>query len=358
MAAIADKEERIIDALGDESEALPFRYSISSYGADYTVDGLVRRIDDGSIYVPTFQRGYVWNIAQASRFIESFLLGLPVPGIFLSREQETQKLLVIDGQQRLRTLQFFYQGVFPPTGRGFALSSVQPELKGATYRSLPPEDKRRLDDSILHATIVKQDDPPADESSVYLIFERINTGSVQLSAQEIRASIYHGEFSDLLKRLNATPSWRNIYGVPSKRMRDQELILRFLALHFHQEQYQRPMKEFLNNFMWLNKHLRRFSEERISRAFVDTMDVAHSALGAKAFKPARALNAAIFDAVMVGICRRLEEGPIVDLTEVRSCYEKLLTDESFLPSTERATADEVAVQTRISAAQSAFQTVS
>lgn len=357
MAAVAEKEVQIIDPLGDDAAVLPFKYSISSYGADYTVDGLVRRIDDGSIYVPSFQRGYVWTLAQASRFIESFLLGLPVPGIFLSREQETQKLLVIDGQQRLRTLQFFYNGIFSDTGREFGLSSVQSEFKWVTYRSLGPEDKRRLDDSILHATIVKQDEPPADESSIYHIFERINTGSIQLSPQEIRACVYHGEFSDLLKSLNNTQSWRQIYGAISKRMRDQELILRFLALYFHRDKYRRPMKEFLNNFMFANKHLSLFPSHTVSSSFIDTINVAYTAMGPKAFKPARALNAAIFDAVMVGICSRLEVGPINDLDQVRNRYDSLLADENFLASTLKATADEQAVGTRISAAELAFKDV-
>ena len=87
----------------------------SSYGADYPVDGLVKRINAEDIYIPEFQRGYVWSLNQASRFIESLLLGLPVPGIFVAKDEETKKLLVIDGQQRLKSLQFFYNGMFRPT---------------------------------------------------------------------------------------------------------------------------------------------------------------------------------------------------------------------------------------------------
>src|SRR5689334_16025480 len=91
--------------LEDESSApRPLQYSITSYGADYPVDSLVKRIQVGDIFVPEFQRHFVWKHPQASRFIESLLLGLPVPGIFLSRDEETNKLLVIDGQQRLETL--------------------------------------------------------------------------------------------------------------------------------------------------------------------------------------------------------------------------------------------------------------
>ena len=102
-------DEEIEDSTGDED--LPFRYAISSYGADYPVDGLVKRLKEGTIYVPPFQRSYVWSVRDASRFVESLLLGLPVPGVFLSKEEGTNKLLVIDGQQRLRSLQFFYDRV-------------------------------------------------------------------------------------------------------------------------------------------------------------------------------------------------------------------------------------------------------
>ena len=93
-----------VDVEGDVDDGIPpGYYSITSYGADYPIDGLIKRLDRGDIIIPKFQRSYVWKIEQASRLIESFLLGLPVPGIFLARENETNKLIVIDGQQRLKS---------------------------------------------------------------------------------------------------------------------------------------------------------------------------------------------------------------------------------------------------------------
>ena len=103
-----------IDDANDDNTVVPERYDITSFGADYDVEGLVRRLQRGDIFIPSFQRNYVWNQSLASRFIESLLLGLPIPGIFLARETESNKLIVIDGQQRLRTLQFFYDGFFRP----------------------------------------------------------------------------------------------------------------------------------------------------------------------------------------------------------------------------------------------------
>ena len=120
-----------IDDANDDDTVVPERYDITSFGADYDVEGLVRRLQRGDIFIPSFQRNYVWNQSLASRFIESLLLGLPIPGIFLARETESNKLIVIDGQQRLRTLQFFYDGFFRPKQEDdvkkiFKLQKVQP----------------------------------------------------------------------------------------------------------------------------------------------------------------------------------------------------------------------------------------
>lgn len=98
MNDIIDVETEIIDE--SEEEVIDFTYSITSYGADYPVDSLIKRMTNNSIVIPGFQRKFVWSITQASRFMESLLLGLPVPGIFFSKETGSSKLMVIDGQQR------------------------------------------------------------------------------------------------------------------------------------------------------------------------------------------------------------------------------------------------------------------
>ncbi|MBD2453539.1 DUF262 domain-containing protein [Nostoc sp. FACHB-87] len=341
-------------------EILPFQYSITSYGADYPVDGLVKRLENGSIYIPSLQRHYVWKLEQASRFIESLLLGLPVPGIFLSKEKETQKLLVIDGQQRLRTLQYFYAGVFQVNGKDkeFALKGVQPQFEELTYKSLSDEDRRRLDDSIIHATIVNQDEPSEDDSSIYHIFQRLNTGGTTLESQEIRSSIYHGEFNDLLKQLNNNSAWRSIYGKNDKniRMRDEELILRFLALYFKGNEYKRPLKEFLNKFMGKNRHLKYYSGEKIRDVFETTINKIYQCIGTRAFKPKRTLNASVFDAVMIGVARRLEKGDINDCEQLKLKYTSLLEDPSFLEVTVKTarTSEEENVKERIEKAINAF----
>ena len=346
------RETKIIDKVVESEEIIPFQYSITAYGADYPVDGLVKRISDGSIFIPPFQRQFRWDRKRASRFVESLLLGLPVPGIFLSREEETNKLLVIDGHQRLRTLQCFYEGIFTD-GKEFSLIAVQQQYNGKTYESISEEDRRRLDDSILHATIVRQDEPSDDNSSVYQIFNRLNTGGVNLTAQELRACLYHGEFNDLLRSLNENSCWRELFGPVSSRLRDQELILRFLALYFGGK-YSKPMAGFLNKYMGANRHLKLQSSKQISQVFNNTVETLKKHLGRNVFKPRGGLMAAIFDSIMVGIARRLEKGDIKDIEALNRNYIALLSNKGFIGATETHTSDEENVVKRVKLATEAF----
>ena len=333
-------------------EITPYKYTITSYGADYPVDSLVKRMKSGDIYIPPFQRNYVWDLRKASRFIESLLLGLPVPGIFLSREK-TQKLLVIDGQQRLRTLQFFYDGLFMGD-RSFGLKDVQDEFEGCTYESLPDEDRRRLDDSIIHLTIMTQDEPSEDNSSILYIFERLNTGGLQLSSQEIRGCMYHGPFNDLLQELNKNESWRRVFGKVNRRKRDEELILRFLSLYFEFDDYARPMKIFLNRFMHRNRSLERHNEGEITQVFSRTVETVDNGMGQNAFRPRGRLNAAAAEAVMVGIARMLDSGTVPSPEDLTAKMARLFGDQEFLDACLTNTTDVESVRVRVDAAVSCF----
>jgi hypothetical protein len=345
-------DEPVEDEAEEADETLPFVYEIIAYGADYPVDGLVKRIDAGDIYVPDFQRDFIWTKKQSDRFVESLLLGLPVPGIFLARDEDTKRLLVLDGQQRLRTLRDFYRGVI--RGREFVLEEVQPRFRGRGYQTLDEDDRRRLDDSILHATVVRQDNPEEDQSSIYYLFERINTGGTALAPQEVRFALYQGEFNDLLGELNELAAWRNVYGKKSTRKKDQELILRFFAFKHARDDYERPMEKFLSDFMASNRHLQRYDGERLRRDFGETIDLVDDALGRKAFRPAQTINAAVFDAVMVGIAERLTRGAIDNTESIRATYDGLLQDDEFAQLFSRATADNERVQERMRRAIEAF----
>lgn len=338
-----------------DREVAPLGYLISSYGADYTVDGLVKRMREGSIYVPEFQRGFVWDVKDASRFVESLLLGLPVPSIFLSKEADTGKLLVVDGQQRLSSLKYFYDGIWEPTKREFSLKGVDRTFEGKTYKGLRDEDRRRLDDAILHVTVFKQDEPSEDQSGIYQVFERLNSGGKKLTPQEIRSAVHHsGGMRELLRELNKNAEWRSIYGPEDGRMRDQELVLRFLAFYYDSDKYESPLVNFLNGFMGRHKKLEGAQADEMKKIFSYTVHVVRQSIGTSAFRPIRALNAAVFDSIMVGLARRLKNGPVADLGQFKTKYEELLKNQDYLDACGRGTAGEERVKTRISLATAAF----
>jgi hypothetical protein len=353
--------EETVDPNVEENYSV--EYFISSYGADYPVDGLVKRINTGSIYVPRFQRSYVWNIYRASRFIESLLLGLPVPSIFLYKESESNKLLVIDGQQRLRTLQYFYNGIFEPTECKFRLRGVHHRFGGSTYETLEPQDRLRLDDSIIHAIIVKQEHPTenpeygAGPSSIYHIFERLNTGGMLLQPQEIRSCLYHGKFIELLEQLNGNEKWRKLFGKVSTRMRDRELILRFLALYFRESHYKPPMKEFLNDFVYKYRWLEDDRANEFKQVFVNTISIIADAMGERAFRMRTAINAALFDAVTVGVAKRLKKGPITNLQTLKHKYQELIQSKEFIETISAGTTHEASVSARLRMSTEAFADV-
>lgn len=352
-ADVADLKN--VDDLVDLEPTRADTFSISSYGADYTVDSLVKRVSGGDFFVPPFQRAFVWNIKQSSRFVESLLMGLPVPSIFVFREADTNKHLIIDGQQRLRTLEYFYRERFRED-KIFKLDEVRAPWNGKTCSELDEADRRRLDDSIIHTTIFRQESPKNDDS-VYEVFERINTGGVKLSAQEIRNCVNFGQFTSLLGELNENEAWRKIYGPRSPRMKDQELILRFFAFFDGVEKYKRPLRSFLNRYMESRRKLTVQEMTALTKRFSQMIEAVHLSLGEKAFRPERALNTAVFDAVSVGLGRRLAADPFYDPAKLRTAYDTLLADPKFRATYTRATADEENVKDRFALADKAFTSI-
>ena len=344
----------------EDNSVAPVRYRITSFGVDFDVEGLRRRIQRGEIIVPSFQRSYVWNLRQASKFIETLLLGLPVPEIFLSRDFDSDKYVVIDGQQRLRSIQFFYDGVFNPTVAtkdevDFKLVGVQEEFEGRTYKELQRNDQFRIDNSVIHATVVKQDTPSKDNTSVYHIFDRINSSGTRLTPQEMRSAIYHGKLIDKLGALNDHPSWRSVFGRVSPRQKDQELILRFLAFFFDMESYKPPMSEFLTQFVGKHRNPPHDFLEKSEDIFGQTMDAFGSAVGKSAFRPDRALNAAVFDSMSVALARRIDSTEHPPTSEdTRMAHEELLEDTDYLDAVSRTTANEQSVRTRMKKASERF----
>jgi uncharacterized protein with ParB-like and HNH nuclease domain len=348
------EETEIFDEI--EDDPLNFKYSITSYGADYPVDGIVSRLNSNKIIIPSFQRQYVWKLNQASRFIESLILELPVPGVFLSKDPDSSNLLVIDGQQRLKTIQFFVNGIFA-NEKKFRLKGVQPQFDNISYQDLDEDTRTAFNDYVIHATVIRQDEPTNDQSSIYHIFERLNTGGTPLQPQEIRACIFYGEFNDLINELNNNPKFRDIYGKKNNRLKDQELILRFLALYFNSQKYEKPLKGFLNMFMGDNRHLQKFSRTQIIDLFESTISIFHETLGNSAFRIGRVINTAFYDAIMVGVAKRLEKGPITNKTSFLQAYSNILENKELQGLIKGGTSDEKNIERRIEIAILTFQNI-
>ncbi len=155
---ISDTDD-LLDDVNEDGIDEDVVYSVNSFGADFLVDGLISRLKSGDIFRPSFQRQFVWTVPQASKFIESILLGLPIPGIFLYREESTRKHLIIDGLQRLTTISAFAAGRFPSSDRVFKLEKLKSKFDGKSIDDLDQSDSRRFFDTAIHAIIIQQLSP-------------------------------------------------------------------------------------------------------------------------------------------------------------------------------------------------------
>jgi len=342
-----------IDSEKEDQESTPPDYQIATYPADFTLEVLHQKWKANDIVVPEFQREFVWKQAQASKLIESFLAGLPVPAVFLYRERESRRHLVIDGQQRLKSVFFYFEGIFGEESREqltvFKLKGLNEDSRfyDKTFEDLPEEDQRGFKDSVLRAFIVQQLDPN-DDTSMYHIFERLNTGGTLLSPQEIRNCVYHGNFVDVLEEMNKLDGWRKIFGrsMPDSRKRDVELILRFFAMR-ELGNYKKPMKNFLSKFMNKNKNMTQENMAHNRKLFDRTCKAILDCIGERPFHIRSGLNAAVFDSVMVAFSRHLEEIP----EDIDSRYKELIDKKEFDNNTRAGTTDVDVIQRRFRQAE-------
>lgn len=302
----SETELKIVEPQDPDSEDAT--YDLFTYPADFTLEVLHQKLSvNKDIVIPRFQRKFVWSVVQASRLVESFLLGLPVPPVFLYGERNSDKLLVVDGQQRLRSVSYYFSGFFGEEEAGkrsvFRLKlGEKSKWDGLSIADLKPEDRSKLKNGVLRSYVMKQTNAD-DNKSIFYAFERLNTGGTLLAPQEVRNSIYGGRFNDLLHELNKRESWRKILGkeMPDTRLKDLELLLRFFALTTNLNIYDKPMREFLTNFMIRS---RQESNPTLKNMFELTTDAVFKYLGAKPFHIKAGLNAAVFDAVLVAFALR------------------------------------------------------
>ena len=334
------------DESDDDGGVAALHYEIASYPADYTLRVLNDQINEGQLVTPEFQRNYVWSPAQASKLIESFLLGLPIPEVFLYKERNTERRLVVDGQQRLKTISFFYRERFEDD-KVFRLRGVDERWNGKVYSDLEEIDRVRLDNSTLRSIIIQQLNPD-DLSSIYLVFERLNTGGTRLSPMEIRRALVPGDAYAFLDDLNQNIEWRKLIGLtkPHRRLRDVELVLRVLGLASARASYEKPLKTFLNNYMYTLQDMSDDQRTSMKRDFEQACTVALEGLGEKPFHIRGPLNVAVLDSVL-GV---LASKSAPDTAGLGDRYKLLLDDQEFLGATESATTDERSIERRFTQA--------
>jgi len=364
----------------DEGEfEYPVEYNISSTPNDFNVKTIFDFVSSGIVKIPGFQRNYVWDKKRASKLIESLIMGLPVPQLFFY-ERAKNDFLVIDGQQRLMTVYYFLRKRFPRPEKRAELRRIFDEhrtipdqilsnddyfdnfnlkmgpqlidrenrLEGLNYDTLDEQDRTALNLRTIRCVIIKQYDPK-DDSSMYEIFYRLNTGGVNLTPQEIRASVYYSNFYDMLSRINLDSRWRRLTKPePDIRMRDLETLLRGFGMLVSGSNYKPPMVRFLNIF---SDESKKFPLEKVTyleQLFDSFMkqcaDLPQSAFGSKTGR----FSISMYEAIFAAVCGEAYSNKSLDVKPViASKLEQLKDDRDFLEASQSQTTSKENVALRL-----------
>lgn len=282
---------------------------------------------------PFYQRRPRWDSRTQSLLIESFIMNIPVPPVFLY-ERDYNAYEVMDGQQRISAIRDFYANDIKLRGL-----ETWSEINGRTYKTLPEKIRAGIDRrSITSIVLLKESTESEEEASLLreTVFERLNTGGVKLERQEIRNALYRGAFNDMLHEITRLDDFREVWGLPrwvegeietNKRliaesffakMTDAEVVLRFFALR-HVEHYRRGMQGFLDLYM---RRAAKFSGQDIDQlkaVYQNTLHLAREIYSEQIFRPYSVdqkewdtkPHRAFQDAVMIGLSERLADAEVL-----------------------------------------------
>jgi uncharacterized protein with ParB-like and HNH nuclease domain len=378
----ANDETQRFDDYADEADEIQIEeYDITAAPNDFNILTIFNFLESGAVRIPGFQRNYVWDLGRASKLIESLILGLPVPQVFLY-ESEKNKFIVIDGQQRLMSIYFFMKQRFPRKEKRTELRTIfdengkipdevvhddeyfenfrlkLPEIlpnhrnrfKGLNYATLG-DSKTQFELRTIRNVIIKQTSPQGDDSSMYEIFNRLNTGGINLKPQEIRTSMYHSKFYEMLYRANPKPQWRRIlvYQEPDLHMKDVEILLRGFAMLIDAENYAPSMVKFLNQFSRKCRNMAPATIQYLSN-LLDAFLAACSSLPDDAFlnKKNRRFNVALYEAAFASICSAAsKEQRMLNGTVSSAHLAQLEEDPEFVDATIEGTTQTKNVKTRL-----------
>lgn len=325
---------------GDLQKAITFKDAVVM-NADWTIETIDTQINKGNINLqPGFQRRAAWDDIRKSRLIESIIVGMPVPNIVLAENKDHRgRFIVIDGKQRLVAINDFLKGAYKLRGL-----DIRRDLNDKTYMTLPIEDKEYLDNSTLRSTVIKN---WSDENFLYAIFFRLNSGSLPLSPQELRKALIGGNILDAIEQyLNNSAAFKKVFGDElDKRMRDSELVLRFIAYDRGLEYYRGDFKEFLDDlarYFEVDWQARKLEVEVAFEKLDLALDTARTVFGKDAFKKwlgtkyERVINRAVFDAMARFFADKKVSDKTVQMTDqVIAAYKGLCIEQAFKDSIEK-----------------------
>jgi len=341
--------------------------TIHTKSSDPEIDSLFGKWKRGRLSLqPPFQRQFVWDKSKASRLIESALLSVPLPIVYLAEEPDGKES-VIDGQQRLTSFFSFIDGTFPDKSP-FKLSglNVFRELNGKTFKDLEEKQQDKIRYFEIRAiTLLNNSDPDLK----FEIFERLNTGSVPLNDMELRNCVYRGDYMALLKELAAIPEFMQLVGLKAAdtRMHDIELVLRFAAFyHATYLRYQGPMRRFFNQDMEKYKNITKKEADELRAAFKNSVAIVKSIFEHNAFKrfysgdknnqqgawETKRFNASLYD-VMMGVFYDKDKNQVyAALDSLREgLIDLMVTDEKFIDAILIGTSDPTKVRMRFDRAR-------
>lgn len=275
---------------------------------DFTIDYIVKEFRDGFFYIPPYQREFVWNPEKQSRFIESVILGLPIPMMFVA-DMDDGRLEIVDGAQRIQTLEQFMNG-------DIKLSKLDrlPAINKFRFHDLPISQQRKIGTKALRV-VVLEDTTTADLRQE--IFNRVNTSGERARASEVRRGAYVGPFMDFVSEMASNHLFSKlcpISEVAKSRREGEELVLRFFAYSDHYQDFQHDVDKFLDAYARQHQHV--FDKERMREEFESMLKFTQRYLQ-HGFTKSESINTTPrvrFEALAVGINLALRIDP--DVTPV------------------------------------------
>ncbi|WP_166334438.1 DUF262 domain-containing protein [Sphingobacterium chungjuense] len=363
---MADNEEindRVILLDGDDvsegsrSSLYPYEPTLNDLdmsAEQFSVYEYLRQKGKGKIITqPDFQRNLVWKDKSKSKFIESILLNFPIPFIYLNEIVEKKgntaesKYMIIDGLQRTSTLESFYKNEFQLT----ELDAI-PQYNNCTFETLPEILRTKFEDKKLNIFVLK---PSTPMEVVYDLFNRINTGGTQLNRQEVRNCIYIGKSTKLLKELSEQDYFKKAIfnGVSPIRMKDRELILRFIAFNYFdfKKTYDGNLSAFIENGM---KEINMWDDEKLNDVrteFKRVMEWTHNIWGDNNFrirteKTRGTINMAIFETICHTVSKMSDDFIEKNKAILHENYSHLISNEIYYDAVTRSTNSKTKVDDR------------